>query len=260
MLRKQLSHYFMTRCDTKPIFVLGMQRSGTSMLTRVFHRHSQTLVVDEHKNNEAFEDYCLRDFGVIQNLISDCRFPYICFKPICDSHRITQLHEEFSDAHLIWLYRDFKDVANSYIRKFDSPTRAIQLVCSDRPGGGWFEEGLTPEILQVLKSVYRPTLTDFDLSCLVWWARNRIIIESGLVGLPNVTILRYETLVSDPTQILSWLFDRIETEYIDSVGHRISTRSIRKNASPEIDAQIRRLCNTTSNSLDDLFRSQGLSL
>ena len=251
--KKQLIQAFKHPCESKPVFVLGKQRSGTSMLMNCFHRHPASLVFDEHRNNPAFERHRLRSADTIRGLLEQSRLPVVCFKPICDSHRIGELYDEFPAAHFIWLYRSFEDVSNSTLRKFDAPTHAIRLICANQPGGGWLQEGVSPRMADVLKDIYRPDLSDFDFACLSWWLRNQIIVESGLIGAPNLTFVKYEALVLQPTQMLEWLFDRIEIGYRKGIERKITARFIGRNVIPEMDERIQHLCVATLDSLDRAF-------
>jgi hypothetical protein len=224
------------------------------MLMHAFHRHSDMLVFDEHRSNEAFVDFRIRSIDRIRDLTKQARFPGVCFKPICDSHRIRELHDEFPNGHCIWIYRDYRGVANSSLRKFGEPTRAIRPVCTGQTGGGWFQEGVSPLASTTLQNIYRPTLSEFDLACLAWWALNQIVIESGLIGQPNVTIMKYEALASQPTPILNWLFGRIGINNEDRVGRNISARSIGRHPTPEMDRDVNNLCDTLLAALDNAFR------
>jgi hypothetical protein len=254
--KKRIAHVFRSECDSKPIFVLGKQRSGTSMLMHAFHRHGDMLVFDEHQCNDAFRDFRLRDLPTIQTILDRARFPAVCFKPISDSHNIVEIHSQFTECEIIWLYRNFKDVANSSLRKFDDPLRAIRLVSTNQIGGGWFQDGISPDVAKTLQMIYRPSFSNFDLACLTWWARNQIIIESGLVDKPNVTIMRYEALAKYPDQSLRWLFDRLKVEYKGSVATGISARSIRRHAAPPLNSDVERLCVETLTILDNAFWAQ----
>lgn len=226
------------------------------MLMYAFHRHPDVLVFDEHKSSKAFQDYRIRSNDEVRNLLGESRFPTVCFKPICDSHRIGDLLGAFPDCQIIWIYRDFGDVSNSTLRKFDAPTRAIRLICTNQTGGGWLAEGVSPTMSEVLQSIYRPSLSDFDLVSLVWWVRNQILIENGLLSHPGVTIVKYETLVSQPTVMLKWLFGRIGVEYKMCVTRNISTRSIRRNPVPEMDTSVQELCTAALTTLDDAFHAE----
>lgn len=74
------------------------------MLMYAFHRHPDVMVYDEHRNNEAFDNYRIRSFAVVNEIIRKSRFPAVCFKPICDSHLIAEFAVNVPGAHLIWLY------------------------------------------------------------------------------------------------------------------------------------------------------------
>ncbi len=257
ILQKQVQRKFRPACEARAVFVLGRQRSGTTMLMRAFHRHPDMLVVDEHHDSPVFRDYRIRSADTVRALLAEAHFPAVALKPICDSHRIRDLRRDFPDGHLIWLYRDFRDVANSSLRKFDGATRAVRLVCTGRPGGGWFREGISPPVENILRDAWHPHLTDFDLACLAWWARNRPVIESGLIGLPALTLLKYETLVSEPSAVLRWLFQRLDIPYCERVERRISTRSIGRHAAPDMDTRALELCRSTLAELDAAFFDQG---
>jgi hypothetical protein len=234
--------------------VMGKQRSGTTMLMRAFHRHADLLVYDEHPNSAAFFDYRIRSLATVKELLDRARFPAVSFKAICDSHLINDFNREFPSGRFLWCYRDYRDVANSNLRKFPYATRAIHLVCTNQSGGGWFQEGLSAGVSTILKKVYRPDLSDFDLACLVWWARNRIIVDSGLIGHSNVTIVKYEPLVSRPTLLLEWLFARIDIPYHSRVTRRIHPLSIGRHPAPETDKNVRELCEELMVQLDEGYR------
>lgn len=242
MLHKRVTSPLRRTCDSRPLFVLGKQRSGTTMLMRCFHRHPDMLVYDEHMNNAAFQNVRLREFATIRQLLERAHFPVVCFKPIADSHRILELDQQFAGSHFIWLYRNYWDVANSALKKFSNTTYAVRLVCTGQTGGGWFQEGVSESVADTLRDVYHPDLTDFDLACLTWWARNRIILDSGLIGRPNVTVLRYETLVCDPCGVLEALFKRIGIPYHERIVRNVTSSRIRHQAPVEPDHKVRELC------------------
>lgn len=254
-VRKQFIQLVGKPRDCKPVFVFGKQRSGTSMLMFAFHRHPDVLVHDEHRNSRVFSDFRIKGFDVVRDVVSESRFGVACFKPICDSHLICQFVSEFPNAHHIWIFRQFQDVANSTLRKFDAPTRAIHLVCTGQAGGGWFDEGLSSEVRRVLVEFYRSELSDFDLSCLVWWARNRIIVDSGLLSSPDVTLLKYEALVANPGATLRWLFERMGVSFHERIGARMTPGSIGRHPIPPMDKAVRELCESLTRQLAEAYFS-----
>jgi hypothetical protein len=225
------------------------------MLMHTFHQHPDILVFDEHACNEAFTNYRLRELDHIRKLIAQSRFQGVCFKPICDSHRVSELHSTFPTGHFIWLYRNYRDVANSSLRKFEDPTRAILLVCTGQSGGGWFQDGVSRLASITLQEIYRPSFSDFDLACLAWWARNQIILESDLIGETNVTTLNYETLATNPAIMVTWMFNRIGIDCPDRIGKHISTRSIGRSPAPPLNTDVQALCEQCLAALDAAFQT-----
>jgi hypothetical protein len=255
-LRKRWLQAVRVPRPSKPVFVFGKQRSGTNMIMYAFHRHPEAMVWDEHRDSRVFVNFRVRSLDVIRKVIEESCFPIVCFKPICDSHMIKDFIVAFPDAHHVWMYRDYADTANSALRKFATPNRALRLVCTGQPGGGWFAEGVSTISREILSRVYHEGLSEFDLSCLVWWARNRIIVESGLLTSPDVTLVRYESIVSRPDAMFRWLFARIGISYCDAVVRRVTDRSIGRHQAPEMDAAVRDLCSVLLRELDVAFAAQ----
>jgi hypothetical protein len=253
-ITKSLRARFGKPCESRAAFVFGTQRSGTTMLMHVFHRHRDIEVWDEHRSSPVFRDHRVRSFDVVADTVARSHFPLVCFKPICDSHLINQFVETFPTAHHIWIYRRYDDVAKSALRKFESNTRTIRLVCTGRSGGGWFDEGVSPEVRDILKRTYSESLSDLDLRALVWWARNRIICDSNLMPSHNVTLIKYEALVTAPAPVLEWLLRRVQIPFHPRLTKRISTESVGKNATPPISAVVKGLCDDLTKQLDAAFR------
>lgn len=252
---KRLAGLLRPQCESRPVFVLGKQRSGTTMLMHAFHRHPDLLVYDEHRDSAAFDNFRLRSLGEIEALLDRVRFPVVCFKPICDSHLIRSLRTRFPDGHCIWMYRDYRDVANSSIRKFYTATGAVRRLCNGLRAEGWFQEGVSPVVTRTLQRVNDPNFSEFDFACLTWWVRNQIVIRSGLIGDAWVTLLKYEELVTQPVPMLRWLFDRAGIEYRDRIARNITPRFIRRNPAPEVNPKVQRLCDATLQTLDEGFRA-----
>ena len=247
VLRKRALSAFRKPCDSRPIFVLGRQRSGTTMLMRGFHFHTEVEVYDEHKNSAAFRVCRLRENPVIHELVDRSRYPFICFKPLADSHRIGEMIREFPGCRIIWMYRDYRDVANSSLRRFPSAD-GVRQVCSGGGSGGWFQEGVSKTIKKAMCDAYSADLSPFDVACLAWWARNQILVESGLES--RVTLLRYENVVTNPENTLRKMCSEIDLMYQDAMVRFISPRSIGKHPAPAMDDTIRAMCDETMQRFD----------
>lgn len=240
--KKRLRQTFRPPEETTPVFVLGIQRSGTTMLMFAFHLHPDIAVFDESLNSDAFLDYRLRDMKTTEKIVAECSFPIACFKPLADSHLTVQLLKRFPTARFIWALRDYHDVANSFLRKFPHATRAIRLVCSGQEGGGWFQEGISEETGRILRNLPWQTFSDYDFACLVWWARNQLFFELNLDKEKRVLLLRYEQLVTAPEKSFQEITSFIDIPFSKRMTRYIHARSISKHPPPLISQPVKSLC------------------
>lgn len=222
------------------------------MMMDVFHARRDTEVFDERPESRAFVDFRIRSFEILERLIERSKAPFVCFKPLADSHLVRQFAVQFPEARMLWMYRNYMDVAVSSVKKWPTTgTRAIRLVCTDQTGGGWFQEGVSDEVARVLQEVYSPELTDIDLSCLVWWARNSLTVELELMDLPNLLIVRYEDLVTNTREAFEELFGFIGMDYDDRAVNRIVRKSSGDRWHLDVDIRVRELCDSLLARLDE---------
>lgn len=253
-MKKAVSRAFKRPVSSVPVFVFGKQRSGTTMMMDVFHVRRDTEVFDERAASSAFVDYRIRGFDVVARLVERSKAPFVCFKPLADSHLCREFAMRFPEARLLWLYRDYVRSALSGIKKWPDGRRGIRLVSTGRSGGGWFQEGVSEETAEVLREVYSEDLTELDLGCLVWWARNRLVLELELMSLPSLLIVRYEDLILKPREAFEEVFDFVGMPYdkaaVDGVVRNNNGNRKREGLSPHVE----RLCDDLLSSLDEHVR------
>lgn len=259
VLRKRVWRMLAHVTDSVPVFVFGKQRSGTTMLMEVLHARADTDVYDERRRGKVYVDYRIRGFEVVDEVIRRSKAPFVCFKPLADSHLIREFASRFPGARMIWAYRNYVDNGRSSLKKFGHATRAIRLVCTGQSGGGWFAEGLSASTVETLRAVYKPTLSELDLACLVWWARNRLVFELGLGDLSNVYISKYEDLVVDRDGGLKALFAFIGMPYDGKAVGRVAGPTRRGERYAALDSDVKRLCDDLLAKLDALrsYRAEG---
>lgn len=250
ILRKRAARLVRAPVDSVPVFLFGLQRSGTTMTMEVFHHRRDTEVFDERARNRAFLDYRIRSLGVVEALTTGSKAPFVCFKPLADSHLIHEFSARFPSARMLWIYRHHADNARSALRTFAHATRAIRLVCTGRSGGGWFQEGVSADTAEVLREAYTPDMSALDLACLVWWARNRLVVELGLMDEPRVLIVRYEDLVAEHHEGFAELFRFIGMSHDASAVARVVRRTATDPIPPNLDPRVQELCQDLQSRLD----------
>lgn len=222
-----------------PLMLFGVQRSGTSMLMNVLDLHTNTQVFTEDAQSDIYDDYRLRGKEVISKAILDARAPVVCFKPISDSHIARTYIERFPEGRYVWVMRHYLDVAASSVKKWpEHGSRAIRIVCRGGVGGGWFQEGVSAETEEILRSIDQDHLTEFDYACLVWWARNRCFFEQELGIFNNVALVFYERLLDGD---LKRLFDFAGLSFDERYGRYIRVSAARSRY-PVVSPVVAELC------------------
>lgn len=254
IVRKAVGRAFKRPVPSVPVFVFGKQRSGTTMMMDVFHARRDTEVFDERAASRAFVDYRIRGFDVVARLVERSKAPFVCFKPLADSHQSHEFAIRFPEARLLWIYRDYVDSALSGMKKWPDGRRAIRLVSTGQSGGGWFQEGVSKETTEVLRRVYSADLTELDLACLVWWARNRLILELELMSLPSLLIVRYEDLIRKPREAFEEVFEFIGMSYYEAAVSGVVRNNNGSRKREGLSPSVERLCDDLLSRLDEHVR------
>lgn len=239
-----------------PVFIVGLQRSGTTMLMDIFHLHPETDVYDEARDSKVFLDFRIRGLDTLRRVIDDSHYGFPCFKIIADSHILPSIIDGLADATVLWMYREPGPNAASRLVKFPAGTAAIRAVCESRQGGGWFAEGVSAAVAHKLRSLDRAHFTDFDYACLVWWARNQLYFELNLASDARVRLLRYETLVSQPESTMRALYDWTGLQWSSPSMRFVHARSMRRPDLPKLDPEVESMCASLLQRLDAVHGRQ----
>lgn len=110
-----------------PIYVVGLQRSGTNMLMRGLDEAPEIEVRNEN-DRTVFERHRIRSSAQLRSTIAASRQQFVFVKPICDSHRVDELLEldGVAPGRAVWVYRDVDARARSEVSKF-GPANLLAL-------------------------------------------------------------------------------------------------------------------------------------
>lgn len=209
-----------------PLFVLGNQRSGTTMLMKVMEKSRYMRVYQEHSRRAFGTDWRLLSKDVIHNLIDESHAPVVVFKPLTDSHVADRLLAEYANSKAIWIYRTYVDVANSAVNKWGEHLKDVmyQITVGDSKSLDWRGERLSDKHIELVKSLYTPEMTYQEAAALMWYLRNQWYYELHLENDPRVLLIKYEHLVSDPKRntedIFKWIGATFEPEIVEDVSER----------------------------------------
>ncbi|WP_210440878.1 sulfotransferase [Nocardioides xinjiangensis] len=186
-----------------PVYVVGLQRSGTNMVLRGLDRAPEIEVHNE-SDRRVFRRYQLRSDQAVIETIRRSRHPYVLFKPLCDSHRTAELLglSGVRAGKAIWIFRDVDDRTRSSIAKFgDSGLEAVRQIIAGDGEEIWQGRRLGPETLTRLREFRAETLTRETAAALLWYARNSLYFDLGLDRRRDVFLLGYDHLVDEPDRV-----------------------------------------------------------
>lgn len=226
--------------DAKAVFVLGVQRSGTTMLIDCLNRSVETEVLGEV--SRAMDNFRLKDTHVIAEIIKGCPAKAVVFKPLTDSHKARKLLDMSPNVRVCWSFRRASDRANSAVAKFGSNN--LELLTAFTKGemmDTWQAQGMSQDSLDLIRRFDVESMTPHSAAGLFWVIRNNMFFEMGLDKEPRVLPISYEDLVSNPKTVMRGVCDFCGIRYDDKLVSNIHAKSIGKEES-RLDPEIKALC------------------
>jgi hypothetical protein len=258
---------------TTPVFILGCQRSGTTICQDVFLQSSRFDVYQED-DARAMTDNCrLRDQATIDELISRSRRSFVILKPINDSHWADHYLSRWADSRVIWIWRNVFDTANSAVAKWgdgqlgiirsiaeafaDGSEREVALARMAAVGDrDMYAERLPDDAIAALVSWCQSDLTPEAGAAALWWMRNRIYFDLDLDQHPRVMLVSYEDFVTSPESELRGICDFIGARFSAKLSRAVHSRSLRKAAPSDLPAPILDACQSLEARLRAAYERQ----
>lgn len=244
-----------------PIFVVGCQRSGTTMVLNVAERSSK-IKCDREGTGQILDkqNYRVISDDVILKTISRTPEPVIFFKPLNDSQHVDQLLALDSRAKALWVYRNCPDVIGSALTKWGDKHRTIihQVSRGEYSSVGWeaIGERVSQENLDLVKRRVAKGLSPADGAALLWYLRNSIYFDLKLESEARVLLCKYEDLVTTPQEKFKELFEFVGTDFNDAFVSDIHASSVNKKSPVDLDPEIGQLCDTLMTRLDAAYASR----
>jgi hypothetical protein len=239
------------------LFILGIQRAGTSLMYWVFERDLEVKVYRETStltSGDRLERVRLNPLPDVKAHIDRDAAPIVVLKPLVESQRAHELMAAFPGARALWQYRHYQDVASSNLKAFgmDNGVRDLRPFVNDDPDN-WRSQHSTPETRDTIRRFFREDMNPYDAAALFWWARCRLYFDLNLVDHPHVLLCRYEDLATDPAATMRRIYAFLGTPFPgDHIVRDVHPQSVGKGRvsklSPEVDA----LCAGLLASLDRL--------
>ncbi|RKR91233.1 hypothetical protein BDK92_5626 [Micromonospora pisi] len=209
-----------------PVYLVGLQRSGTNMLVRGLDSAPAVEVRNEN-DSTLFHRFQLRPDDVLTATVLRSRHAYVLVKPLCESHRVDELLAlpGLVPGRALWVYRDVDDRARSEVAKFgDANLRALRAIADGSIGARWQGQRLDDATVELVRSHSPQRLDPHSGAALFWYVRNSLFFRLGLDRRDDVLLCRYDTLVAEPAAQIRRLCDFLDFPYHPRLHAHIAPR------------------------------------
>ena len=243
------------------LFIVGCQRSGNSIMQDVFNKDLNTKSYHEFseissKDMEA--GIRLNSLDLVKNEFSRVKAPLIVLKPLVESQNVPALLSFFENGLALWMFRHYKDVAQSNIKKFGRQNGINDLLpIVNGETNNWRSEKVSPHVRGTVTRYFSEEMNPFDAAVLFWYARNSIFFDLELDRHPRVMMCSYEDFVLDPEKFVRSVYERLGRPYPDiSLTAEVHTNSRKKGKDVELTPEIEQLAADLYDRLETAYRAQ----
>ncbi len=247
------------RGSAMPVYVVGLQRSGTNMLMRGLDEAPEVEVRNEN-DRRVFDRFRLRSDEVLGSTIAASRHEVVLVKPICDSHRVDELLDlpGVRPGKALWVYRDVDARARSEVSKFGpSNLRALRDIAAGRGESVWQGQRLGPEAVALVRSFDLEQMSPHTAAALFWVLRNSLYFDLGLDRRDDVRLVSYDAFAADPEDVMRGLCDFLGFRYRPELCAHVERRQSHGAAPLEVDERVRSLASDLADRLEQARAGQG---
>lgn len=239
--------------EAVPVLLVGVQRSGTNVLTHGLDEAPEVEVRNEG-DRRAFADFKLRPEPVVRALVEGSRHRVVLLKPLCDTHRVDQLLDGLGTTQpgrAVWAYRDVDGRVRSALAKFgDVNLRVMQDLVQGRAGARWQVQRLSPASLELVHALDPASLTPESGAALFWCVRNSLFFELGLDRRPDVALASYGALLADPAAEMRRLCSFLGLPYRPALVAHVAARPPALRRDLDLHPVLRERCQELLERLD----------
>ena len=257
-LRKRIRQFFKHRSgmDKTVLFIMGCQRSGTSMIHHLFRLDWDTVTYDEISplsSRDPIEGLRLNPLPSVKARILADRAPLVVCKPLVESQNLDSLLDLFPITRAIWMYRDFRAVVISNLKFFGRDTGHKDLapiIAGD--AANWRAEKLAESDRDIIRNLYSPEMDPHDAAALFWYARTSLFFSRDFHADGRIMLCRYSDLVTRPAEIMAGAYRFTERSYPgDRIVADVFSGSRGRGRELELSPRVRELCEGILTRLDE---------
>lgn len=238
---------------------MGCQRSGTSLLTRIFVRDLLSIVYRESSKLSSNDPLKLRlnPLPTVKDEVGKHHAELIVAKPLVESQNASEILDFFPTGHVLWAYRDYKDVAASSLKAFGDDVGISDIrPFLENDQTNWRSQNASEKTQSIIRECFSEDMNKHDAAALFWFARNQLFFEQGLHQHPRVTMLRYEDFATDPPKAIAQIYHFLNRDFPGKhILKEVHAKSVKKGTSVQLSPEIEHLCQELYQKLEDTYHS-----
>lgn len=245
---KQLYHSVTGSEMNHLLFIFGCQRSGTTILQRIFEQDWNTKIYSEVHSRLSSKDSTLGlrldPLEDLKKEFSKQKAPLVIAKPLVESQNAQELLDHFPGSKAIWMYRHYTDVAASKLRKSGkmSGVGDLRYIYKNVPND-WRNDKITEDVRNLVEQYFSEDMDGYDAASLYWYVRNQFYFQQNLVDSPNVMLCRYDDLVGDSNNTIKRIYSFLERPFPgENILIDVHSKSIGKGGFVQVSSNIETLC------------------
>jgi hypothetical protein len=246
------------RPDTRIVFVVGSQRSGTRLPLQVMD-YAPDIITYGEGAAPFFNQVLLQPLDRVDALTRSSVFPVIALKPICETHRVNELLDRFPRSRAIWIFRNYQDAVNSASVKWNSGREALRRLATDPPSAGWRSGGLSAQKLGLVKDLYNDSMSLHEANAVMWYLRNSLYFDLKADQRSDILLVQYEDLVGQPRQGFERMFDFLGIPLPAGFEQCVRSGKESRRTFPDVAPRIRTLCQDLHGRLVDSYSATAAS-
>jgi hypothetical protein len=260
--RKRFYQSVISKKDQKSIlFIVGCQRSGNSMMQNIFNKDLNTKCYHEFSeisSNDPLGGIRLNSLDLVKKEFSTLKAPLIVLKPLVESQNVPELLSYFDNSLALWMFRNYKDVALSNIKRFGVPNGINDLrpIVNGEPDN-WRSEKVADHVRNTVAKYFSEGMNPYDAAVLFWWARNSIFFDLELGKHPRVMMCSYEDFVLGPEAFVKGIYQRLGQPYpATNITAEVHPNSREKGKNLELSPAIEQLALEMQAKLESAYRDE----
>jgi hypothetical protein len=227
----------------------------------IFERDLHTKIYDEFSrlsSEDSRHKIRLNPLPLVRKEIDKNRVSFVILKPLVETQNALALLNYFHGSKVLWMYRNYRDVAASNLSHFGMKNglNNLRAIFTNAPQN-WRSEHVSDYTKEIVLKYFSEDMNPYDAAALFWFARNRLFFELDLDKNPQVMMCRYEDLVTDPMHITKNIYDFMGYAYSPSkIPSDVHANSIGNGKGIALSPDIDLLCHRLLNKLDGVYQSQ----